>query len=58
MANGNTAVQTLTLQTAGGDADYTFLRDNPALEGYEEFLDKTGERVTEDTLRHVIEGEG
>jgi hypothetical protein len=45
MANGNTAVQTLTLQTAGGDADYTFLRDNPALEGYGRFLGAVGERV-------------
>ena len=42
--NGNTAVQTLTLQTAGGDAAYTFLRDNPALEAYTAFL-AAGERV-------------
>ena len=29
---------TLTLQTAGGAAAYTFLRDNPALEAYTSFL--------------------
>jgi len=40
MGDGNTAVQSLTLQTAGGRAAYAFLGDNPTLDAYTRFLSR------------------